>query len=87
VQEAVVSSATGTSFEPETIELMRQVLDYAVAKLPKHLRTPGVKLELAQLILKAATGGERDPIRLRTGALIAVTTRHRPVLSRDAVGG
>jgi hypothetical protein len=87
VQEAVVNSATGTSFEPETIELMRQVLDYAVAKLPKHLHTPGVKLELAQLILKAATGGERDPIRLRTGALIAVTTRHRPVLSRDAVGG
>jgi hypothetical protein len=69
--------AAGTSFEPETIELVRQVLEDTVAKLPIHLRTPRVKIELAQRILKAAAAGERDPIRLRAGALIAVTTHHQ----------
>jgi hypothetical protein len=70
-------SAVGVSFEPETIELMRTVLDAAVMKLPKHLRASDVKSELAELILKSAAAGERDPTRLCTAALMGVMTRHR----------
>jgi hypothetical protein len=61
--EAFVTGVAGASFEPETIELMRLVLEDAAAKLPRHSRTSGVKSELAELILKSAAGGERDPIR------------------------
>jgi hypothetical protein len=67
----------GVSFDTETIRLMRTVLDQAVARLPTHLRTSSVKIELAELILKFAAGGERDPSRLGTFALVHVMERHR----------
>jgi hypothetical protein len=83
LQEAFVGIVAGASFEPETIELLRLVLDNAAAMLPTHLRTSSVKIELAELILKAAARGERDPVRLRSAALIAVMARYQPPLSHE----
>jgi hypothetical protein len=70
--------AAGASFDTETVALMRAVLREAAAKLPKHLRTSSVKIELAELILQSAARGERDPGRMGTLALIGVMARHRP---------
>jgi hypothetical protein len=68
----------GVSFDTDTIELMRAVLEETVTKLPTHLRSVCSKVELAAFILKAAAGGEGDPRRLGSLALIGVMARHRP---------
>jgi hypothetical protein len=81
LQEAFVGRVAGASFDPETIELMGRILENAAAMLPTHLRTTSVRTELAELIRKAAAAGERDPMRLRTAALIAVMARYRPFLT------
>jgi hypothetical protein len=62
----------GAAFEPEVILLMQASLDDAWARLPpaKRARTP--KSDLAARILEAAANGERDPVRLRTYALLRV---------------
>jgi hypothetical protein len=64
-----MGGAAGVSFDAKTVELMRAVLEETAAKVPKHLRTPSVKVELAELILKFAAGGERDPSRLGIAAI------------------
>jgi hypothetical protein len=60
----------GGSYDPETITLLRTVLDAAWdALLPEHQARTS-KAHLAQRMLKLAAQGERDPIRLRTRALM-----------------
>jgi hypothetical protein len=76
----------GVSFDTETIALLRAVLAETATKLPKHLRSSTGKVELAELILKAAAGGERDPRRLSSVALIGVMARHRPSSSKEEAG-
>ena len=78
-----MSSVMGVSFDTDTVQLMRLVLEETAAKLPRHLRTSSVKIELAELILKAAAQGERDPVRLRSAALIAVMARYQPPSSNE----
>ena len=78
--------AAGVSFDTETVELMRAVLEQTAAKLPKRLRTSSVKIELAEFILKVAADGERDPGRLGSVALIGVLARHRPSPSSTETG-
>ena len=63
---------TGAVFQPELIELMRSVLDDAVAMLPEAKRTSTVKADIASNILASAARGERDPVVLRSAALSAV---------------
>jgi hypothetical protein len=60
-------------YDPETIELMKTVLEKAWASLPNSRRSAGLKSELAQRILTAAASGERDPVRLRMRALLRPT--------------
>jgi hypothetical protein len=84
-REAFVSGVTGVSFDTGTVQLMRLILEETAAKLPTHLRTSSIKIELAELILKAAAQGERDPTCLRNAALIGVMARHRPSPSADGV--
>jgi len=62
----------GTVFQPELIALMRSVLDDAAAMLPEAKRTSTMKAEIASHILECAANGERDPVVLRTAALLAV---------------
>ena len=64
--------ATGASFQPELIELMKAVLDDATATLPEAKRTSAIKAEIASHILACAAKGERDPIALKMVALLAV---------------
>jgi hypothetical protein len=63
---------TGKVFQPELIELMREVLDDATAMLPEAKRTSSMKAEIASHILACAANGERDPIALRATALSAI---------------
>ena len=62
----------GGSFGPETIALMRRVLDEAWESLSPNAQALTSKTFIAERILKLAAGGERDPTRLRTYGLTAV---------------
>ena len=64
--------AIGAVFQPELIELMREVLDDATAILPEAKRTSTMKAEIASHILACAAKGERDPIALRMAGLSAI---------------
>lgn len=59
-------------FDIETFLLLREVLEIAWASLPPAQRATTSKTFLAERILKAAAGGERDPERLIDAALMAV---------------
>jgi hypothetical protein len=59
-------------FQPELIELMRSVLDDAMAMLPEAKRTSSMKAEIASQILAYAAKGERDAAALKMRALLAV---------------
>ncbi|MGA7023225.1 MAG: hypothetical protein WB036_10605 [Pseudolabrys sp.] len=67
--KAVYSGA----FDPETINLLRSVLDEAWESLRPEQQAQRSKSLLATIILKMAATGERDPIRLRTHAVTEVT--------------
>ena len=62
----------GAVFQPELIDLMKAVLEDATASLPEAKRTSAMKAEIASHILAAAGKGERNPIVLKTAALLAV---------------
>ena len=59
----------GAVFQPELIELMKSVLDEAVAAVPQAKRTSALKAEIASLILARAAKGERNPEALKIAAL------------------
>jgi hypothetical protein len=56
-------------YDPETLTILRKVLDEAWAALPDGSKSETLKSGMAQHILKQAADGVRDPIRLRTSAL------------------
>ena len=60
------------TFDPETIELMKSVLDAAWASLPAEQQANISQTALAERILRAAGQGERDPARLRAHALVSI---------------
>jgi hypothetical protein len=64
--------AIGAVFQPELIELMKAVLDSAVATLPEAKRTSSMKAEIASHILACAAKGERNQTTLKMAALSAV---------------
>ena len=64
--------AIGAVFQPELMKLMRAVLDDATAILPEAKRTSTMKAEIASQILACAAKGERDPMVLKTSALLAI---------------
>ncbi len=59
-------------YDPDTLLLLRKVLDDAWAVLPDSSKSDAVKSEMAQHILKQAADGIRDPVRLRASALAGV---------------
>jgi hypothetical protein len=59
-----------TSFDPETLSLLRQTLDEAWESLTPVQRAMTSRTLLAERILKSAANGERDPERLRNEALL-----------------
>ena len=62
----------GAVFQPELVDLMRSILDEATATPPESKRTSTVKAEIAAGILECAAKGERDPVALKSAALLAV---------------
>lgn len=57
------------SFDPETVTLLREILDDAWASLPPEQQATMQKAALAERMLKSVAQGERDPERLRDAAL------------------
>jgi hypothetical protein len=57
-------------YDPETLIVLRNVLDEAWAVLPDDRKSESQKSDMAQRILKMAAEGVRDPVRLRAYALV-----------------
>jgi hypothetical protein len=57
------------AYDPETVSMLSNVLERAVAALPHPQRTQENKARLASSILTAAGRGERDPLKLYAMAL------------------
>jgi hypothetical protein len=60
------------SFDPETIALLRTVLDQAWERLSPEQQSCTSKSDLAERILRLAAQGERNLIRLRALAVLEV---------------
>jgi hypothetical protein len=58
------------SYDPETLTMLRGVLDEVWGALPLDRQARMPKSEMAQRILKRAADGERDPVRLKAAALL-----------------
>lgn len=61
-------------FNADEIVLLKTVLEDAAALLPVQKRTSETKALMAQKILICAAKGERDPVRLRTAAILECKT-------------
>ena len=57
---------------PEEIVRLKAVLSEVVLALPKQQRSCAIQASVAEQLLKLAAGGEKDPIRLREGALLTL---------------
>jgi hypothetical protein len=68
---------SNASFPPETLSIMKNALDAAVASLPDPVSSAHVQ-SLAETILRTANEGERDPAALQRMALIElqISPRH-----------
>jgi hypothetical protein len=60
---------SNASFPPETIGIMKDAMDAAVATLPEPVSSAHVQ-SIAESILRAAKDGERDPAALQRMALL-----------------
>ena len=67
-----MQTAEGGTFDPETIELLRNILEETWGSLRPEEQAQSSRSLIAERILKMAATGERDPIRLRTRALTEV---------------
>jgi hypothetical protein len=64
--------AEGAGYDPETITLLRSVLDAAWDALPPEASIS--KSDLAMQLLRIAAQGERDPHRLQARTMMSVVT-------------
>jgi hypothetical protein len=80
--QSVSVSIAGHAFDTETINLLRSVLDRVWSELPEWQRNGIPRSLIAERLLRAAAGGERDPDVLRSCALgeaRSATERPRPI--------
>ena len=61
------------AFDPETLDVLKSAFDDAYRALPAGQRTAEMRTKLAERILRKASQGERDPLRLRAYALDALS--------------
>jgi hypothetical protein len=64
-----MNATEGGVYDPETIKLLRAVLDEAWNSLVTEKQAQASKCLLAERMLRLAAKGERDPMRLRAAAL------------------
>jgi hypothetical protein len=69
-----MNAVNGASYDPETLDLLRRVLDEIWISFSLEEQRRVVKSEIAARLLKAATDGELDPARLRARALANVVS-------------
>jgi hypothetical protein len=69
-QEVNMAGRASTSFDPETVALLRETLEHAWACLRPEQQAAMQKTALAERMLKSAAEGERDRRRLRDAALM-----------------
>jgi hypothetical protein len=67
---------SNASFPPETIGIMKEALDAAIATLPDPISTAHVD-SIAETILRTAKEGERDPATLQRMALMELQISSR----------
>ena len=82
-----MKAVEGRSYDPETIEMMRTVLDEAWGLLEPKQRAFTNKTEIAVRILHLAAQGVRDPVRLRTYALTSVVPSDKGSLGTHGLTG
>jgi hypothetical protein len=76
-----MNAPAGVSFDPETVVVLRTVLDEAWRTLLTDQQARITKSDLAVCVLKLAAQGESDPIRLRRRAVESVVGP-TPLVSR-----
>jgi hypothetical protein len=59
------------AYDPETLTILRKALDDAWSLLSDERKALIRKSDMADRILRRAETGERDPVKLRTAALIS----------------
>jgi hypothetical protein len=59
-------------FDPKEIVRLKAVLSEVVLSLPNQQRSCEMQASIAENLLKLAAGGEKDPIKLRERALLAL---------------
>jgi hypothetical protein len=69
--QAVMRPTEG-SYDPDTLRLLRAVLDEAWGALTPEQQSGTFKSEMALRVLRLAQQGERDPVRLRMAAMLGV---------------
>jgi hypothetical protein len=67
---------SNASFPPETVAIMKEAMDAAVASLPDPIRSTHVQ-SIAETILRTAKDGERDPTTLQRMALLELQIAQR----------
>jgi hypothetical protein len=60
------------AYDPETVNLLREVLDEPWERFSPEQQARPQKSDVALRILRLAMRGERDPVNLRTSAVIEV---------------
>lgn len=67
---------SNASFSPDTIVIMENALDAAVASLPERVSSAHVQ-SIAETILRTAKEGERDPALQKIALMeLQITPRH-----------
>jgi hypothetical protein len=69
IRIGILKDFSNASFPPETIGIMKDAMDAAVASLPDPVSSAHVQA-IAETILRTAKTGERDPATLQRMALI-----------------
>ena len=59
-------------FDPKEIVRLKAVLNEVVLSFPKQQCSCEMQASVAEQLLKLAAGGEKDPIRLKERALLAL---------------
>jgi hypothetical protein len=71
-REAVMSELALNIFDPKEIVRLKAVLNEVVLSLPKQQRSCEMQASVAEQLLKLAADCEKDPIRLKERALLAL---------------
>jgi hypothetical protein len=56
-------------YDPEQLSLMGAIFDRAFASLPREMRTPFNRMQMAKKIMSCIDSGELDPAELESAAL------------------